>query len=133
MHAYKENDFKIIIVDENTPFRNTLATRLRLLGFQVEFATGGFHLLHVLEKTWKYNLIIVHEDMEDMPGEEIISLVRIHKTKAELPILFISTSDIEKEICEIIVQGANEYIVKTSNYQTIVDRAQKYFTLLKNS
>ena len=123
----------LIIVDENVQFRNTLGSRLRLLGFHVEFANGGFHLLHVLEKMWDYNLIIVHEHMQDMSAEEMISLVRTHKAKTELPILYIANKSNEEEICDMILTGANEYIVKSTNIQIIVDRAKKYFGLLKNS
>ena len=133
MHAYEEKFFKIVIVDENVTFRNNLATRLRMQGFHVEFATGGFHLLNTLEKHWDFNLIILHENMQDMPAEEMISLVRIHRNKAELPILFISATSTEEEICEMVLNGANEYIVQPNNFQPIVDRAKKYFTLLKNS
>jgi DNA-binding response OmpR family regulator len=133
MQAYEEKYFKIIIVDENVQYRNTLASRLRLQGFSVEFASGGFHLLHVLEKHWDFNLIILHENMSDMGAEEMISLVRNTKNKVELPILFISEVDSEEEICEMIFNGANEYVVKNQNIQPIVDRAKKYFTLLKNS
>lgn len=133
MPTYEEKDFKIIIVDENVQFRNTLASRLRMQGFHVEFASGGFHLMHTLEKHWDFNLIIIHENMDDMPAEEMIQLVRIHKTKTELPILFISASSSEEEICEMVLTGANEYIVKPKNPQPIIDRAQKYFILLKNS
>lgn len=132
MEAYEEKHFKILIVDENIQFRNTLATRLRLQGFNVEFATGGFHLLHVLEKH-DYCLVIMHEGMLDMSAEEIISLVRTTKNKTDLPILFISQNSNEEEICDMIFSGANEYIVKTANFQPIVERAKKYFTLLKNS
>lgn len=133
MQAYEEKYFKIIIVAENIQFRNTLASRLRMLGFHVEFANGGFHLLHSLEKHWDFNLIIIHESMNDMPAEEMISLVRIHKNKTELPILFISAENNEEEVCEMVLNGANEYIVQPKTPQPIVERAQKYFTLLKNS
>lgn len=133
MLAIEEKHFKIIIVDENVTFRNNLATRLRMQGFHVEFATGGFHLMHVLEKHWDFNLVILHENMEDMPADEIISLVRIHRNKNELPILFISANTTEEEICEMVLNGANEYIVQPNNFQPIVERAKKYFTLLKNS
>lgn len=133
MPSYEEKNFKIIIVDENIQFRNTLASRLRMMGFHVEFASGGFHLMHTLEKHWDFNLVIIHENMDDMPAEEMIQLVRIHKTKSELPILFISANSSEEEICEMVLNGANEYIVRPKNPQPIIDRAQKYFTLLKNS
>lgn len=133
MLAYEEKYFKIIIVDENVQFRNTLASRLRMQGFHVEFATGGFHLLNVLERHWDFSLIIIHENMNDMPAEEMISLVRIHKNKTELPILFISAQKNEEEVCEMVLNGANEFILQPKTPQPIVERAQKYFALLKNS
>lgn len=133
MHALEEKYFKILMVDENQTFRNNLASRLRIQGFNVEFANGGFHLLYLLERQRDFSLIILHEDMLDMPAEEIIGMIRINKNKAELPILFISSNDKNDDICDMILNGANEYIVKTANFQPIVDRASKYFTLLKNS
>ncbi|MGZ3787054.1 MAG: response regulator [Bacteriovorax sp.] len=133
MHAYEEKDFRILIADENVQFRNTLASKLRMQGFNVVFANGGFHLLHTLEKNWDFQLIIFNEDMADMSALEMISLIRITKNKSELPILFISQNSSEEEICDIILYGANEYIIKTTNFQPIIDRARKYFTILKNS
>lgn len=129
----EEKYFKILISDENIQFRNTLSMRLRLQGFNVECASGGFHLLHVLEKESDFSLVIVHENMMDMPAEEIISLIRTSKSRTELPILFISQSSDDKEIRDMIANGANEFIVKTSSLQPIIDKAKKYFTLLKNT
>lgn len=131
MIAYEEKYFKIIIVDENVQFRNTLASRLRMIGFHVEFASGGFHLLNALEKHWDFNLIIMHEHMTDMSADEMISLVRIHKNKNELPILFISPNSSEEEICDMVLNGANEYIIQPKTPHPIVERAQKYFDQLK--
>jgi DNA-binding response OmpR family regulator len=131
--ALDEINFKILIVDENVTFRNNLASKLRIQGYTVEFASGGFHLLHTLERIKEYNLLIIHEDMLDMSAEEMISLIRINKTKSELPILFISQNDSETEIAEMVSNGANEYIIKSSNFQPIIEKTQKYFTLFKNS
>lgn len=133
MQITEEKSFKVLIVDENIQFRNSLATCLRLQGFSVEFATGGFHLLHILEWHKDFSLIILHEDMFDMPAEEIIMLVRNTKNSTELPLLYISQNKNEEKICDIILNGANEYIFKTANFQSIVEKAKHYFTLLKNS
>lgn len=133
MQVYEEKLFKIIIADENTDFRDKIASRLRLQGFTVEFATGGFHLLHVLERHWDYSLVILHENMADMPAEEMISLVRTNKSKSELPILFISNKGSKEQLQVIGSNGANEYIINSPNIQPIIEKATKYFTLQKNS
>jgi len=128
----EERNFKILIAGENIQFRDTLAARLRVLGFSVDLVTGGFHLIHSVEVKQDFNLVIIHENMNDMPAEEMISLIRLNKKKSELPILFISNKNDEEEVYDLVIKGANEYMVKTPNFQHIVDRANKYFNLLKN-
>lgn len=133
MKNIDEKQFKILIADDSIQHRDILASKLRFLGFHVELASGGFHLLHLLEKYWDYSLVILHGDMGDMPAEEMISLVRTSKDKKELPILFISNNGSAEEIGQLISTGASEFVMKSTNFQPIVDRVQKYFTLLKNS
>lgn len=133
MKVYEEKYFRILIADEHIDFRNKIASRLRVLGFHVEFATGGFHLLHILEKNWDYNLVIIHDNMADMPAIEIISLVRNNKNKFELPIMFIADKGHKDQLNEIGSSGANDYILKSPNLQPIIDKAIKYFTLQKNN
>jgi DNA-binding response OmpR family regulator len=126
-----EKNFKIIIASENFNFRNILASKLRLEGFIVEFVTGGFHLLHSLENHKNVDMVILNEDMPDMPSHEVTSMLRTMKSKSELPIVFISKNGSEEEICDLILTGANEYIIQTANFQPIVERALKYFHLKK--
>lgn len=128
-----EKDYKILVADENQTFRNNLAGRLRVLGYTVEFANGGFHLLHLLEKWQDYQLIIIHEDMLDMPALEIMSLIRITKSKAELPLIFISKDSKNQEIMDTIKAGANDYIVKSTNLKPIIDKVAKYFSVYQQS
>ncbi|MBC7427983.1 MAG: response regulator transcription factor [Bacteriovorax sp.] len=130
MTIIKGPTFKICILSERHNFKNILAGKLRMENFDVEFADGGFHLLHLLERFKdEFNMIIFNEDMSDMPAFEIISMIRQTKSKSELPILFISKNDNEEEIYEMVLNGANEYVVQSANYKPIVERAQKYSLL----
>jgi DNA-binding response OmpR family regulator len=135
MTIIKGQSFKICILSADKSFKNILAEQLRIENFDVEFADGGFHLLHLIECLKHdgddYNLIICNEDMNDMPSFEVIDLIRQTKSKTELPILFISKSDNEEAICDMILNGANEYVVQTDNYKPIIDRAQKYSLIHK--
>jgi DNA-binding response OmpR family regulator len=132
MTKIKGHSFKIIVLSENLKLRNILAGKLRIEGLDVELADGGFHLLHLLERFKdNYQMIIINEDMLDMPAFEIITLIRLNKSKAQLPILFISQNGSEEEIDEMILKDANEYIVQTGNYRPIVTCALKYSELSK--
>ena len=127
----KHDNFKILISSETINFRNILAGKLRLEGFEVEFATGGFHMMHILEKFTDYKMVIINEHMHDMSAQEMIGLVRLTKSKQELPILFISKSNNEEDICDMVFTGANEYIVQSPNFNPILERAHKYLQILK--
>jgi DNA-binding response OmpR family regulator len=123
--------FKICILSENQHFRNTLASKLRVENFSVSFATGGFHLINLVEKNREdFNMIICHEDMLDMPAFEIITLLRELKSNTELPIIVVSKNESEDEICEMIATGANQYIIQNINYKPIIESAKNNLQLL---
>lgn len=133
MQIVDEKSFKILLATENQTFRNNLGQKLRFEGFNVELATGGFHLLHLLEYSRDYNLVILHENMHDMPACEIVSLVRTQKNKADLPIIFISKDQKEETVVEMIQWGANDYVVQSTNLSPITEKTKKYFQSIRNS
>ncbi|MBY0414476.1 MAG: response regulator [Bdellovibrionales bacterium] len=124
---------KVIIISENINFRNNLASKLRLENYDVELATGGFHLLHLLEKDNNKTLIICNGDMPDMPALEMISLARVVRTKLELPIIYISKEAPDNDIVSLIQTGNIDYLIQSTNFNSIVERAQKYFHQMKQN
>lgn len=133
MTVIRGEAFKILIASEDIRFRDILASKLRMENFDVEFAAGGFHLLHLIENNKDLHMLILNQDMDDMPAMEIIALTRLHKNKQELPILFVSKSNTEEEIYDLILTGANEYIVQTTNFKSIIERAYKYLQQIKSN
>ena len=131
----KESKYlKILIADENVQHRNTLASRLRLIGIHVEIASGGFHLLNILENANDFvPFIIMHEDLSDMSALECILLTRTNYDPEKLPILFISRDNSKEKIDEIISNGANEYFVESTILQPIVESIKKFTTQMKLS
>lgn len=131
---FKEQDFNIVIVDENATYRNQLASRLRMMGFYIEFATGGFHLMHILEKEGKnFHLVIVHNNMSDMSAYEMTGLIRTFKSKSELPILFISRSVSPEDLKELVTFGINDFYQKTNEQHKIAEKVQKFFAARKTA
>lgn len=129
---FTAQDFNIIIADENTTYRNQLASRLRLMGFYVEFATGGFHLLNMLEKETKtYHLVIIHNNMLDMSAFEVTGLIRTFKNKLELPLLYLSRTVTPDELKEMIQFGINDFFQKTHEQHKIAEKAHRFFVLKK--
>ena len=67
-----------------------------------------------------------------MSALEVIALVRLSKSKQELPILFISKNSDDKEIYNHVLNGANDYFVQSSNFNPILERTHKYFQIFKS-
>jgi len=124
----KKQACKVLLASQSQAYRNNLASTMRMQGYDVEFAHGGFHLLHLLENEIdnNFNIIILHENLEDMSAYEVISLVRLNKTKTELPVIFISRDSQEVVISEMLSVEANDYIIQTPAYGPVINAAKKY-------
>lgn len=114
----------ILLIIDSLKERNDLSSRLRVLGFKIEAASGGFHALNLVENK-KFQLVILIEDMEDMAAHEIITHIRSIRDKKQLPILFMSKISDQAELIEMIELGANEYQVYSQNFNTTLQAIEK--------
>lgn len=125
----------ILVIDQNIQRRSNLAVKLRLMGYATEVSSSGFQAIHLLEEAQDFNLkayrgLIITEDSEDMPGREIMLLVRnIMPSKDKFPIFYLSKITDPDEIIQIIHEGANEYIVAFENQSKIIEKISKHITI----
>lgn len=122
----KPPPLQILLIDGDSKRRNNFASRLRVQGYDVELATGGFHALHLVEK-FNYFCLIILENMHDMPGSEILTLSRVIKEKEELPIIYISKTTDQNEVLSAFENGANDFIVYSPKcYSSIIEKLEKF-------
>ena len=123
----------VLIVDKNAQRRSNLATKLRLMGYNVEISDSGFQVIHLLEQaqefsTKSYSGLIITENSEDMPAREIMLLSRnIYSDKEKFPILYLSKNHDPDDILLTIKEGANEYIVDLENQANVINKFRKHF------
>ncbi|WP_372656147.1 PleD family two-component system response regulator [Halobacteriovorax sp.] len=119
-------DIEILLLDADSDRRNNFASRLRVQGFNIVLSLEGFQTIHLIEK-YKYSALIIIGNLQDMPGLEVLSLVRISKPKAELPIIFISTGSDQEEVLNAFELGANDIIVYSEKcFASLVEKLKKY-------
>ena len=121
----------VLIIDQNPNRRNNLSSRLRMMGYSTELSSSGFHSISLLEEAQKqkkfYRLILIVGEAEDMPGREILLLMRaINTSKTALPILYVNKDKDPDEILNVIKDGANDYIVESHNDSQIVTKVKKF-------
>jgi two-component system chemotaxis response regulator CheY len=110
----------ILIVDDSKTVRNLVAFIMKKEGFSVVTAEDGLDGLEKLYAAKKIDLIIADINMPRMDGLTFIKTVREQAAYRDTPIVVLSTEGQEKDIRQGISLGANLYMVKPAQPETMV-------------
>ena len=116
---------KILLADEEVSSRNALSSRLRMQGFEVEAATGGFHTLHLLEKH-EYHVLIVNGQLHDMAGIEVCGLAKQTRKNSEIATIYMAKTKDPQEVEEGRKVELNEFMLKDSNFNSLLDKIKRH-------
>ena len=113
----------VLVVDDASLVRLYYRATLEPAGFRVEEALNG---LEALEKllTVEADLLIVDVNMPQMDGITFVdTLRRKDRPLASIPALITSTESGEKDFEAARIAGANYYLVKPIDRETLVEFA----------
>ena len=110
----------ILIVDDSKTVRNLVAFIMKKEGLKVTTAEDGLDGLEKLYSNPDIDLIISDINMPRMDGFTFIKNVREQETYRDLPIIVLSTEGQEKDIQQGLNLGANLYMVKPAQPETLV-------------
>jgi DNA-binding response OmpR family regulator len=111
----------ILIIDDETTLRLTLARILQQAGMTVTTAASGAEGLSMLAQQ-AFDLVYLDLRMPDMNGMEVLKA--IHARLPEMPvILFTAQPDLHSAV-NALRQGAIDYLVKTLQPQAFIERTQ---------
>ena len=119
---------KILIVDDDPTTRKLLGLFLRAKGYEVAYAENGIDGLEKLGME-NPNMIISDLNMPYMDGIEFVKSVRSDPTRAELPILMVTTEGDPEERDRAISVGVNGYLVKPVTAEVVIQHIRH---ILKN-
>jgi two-component system chemotaxis response regulator CheY len=109
----------ILVVDDSQTIRNLLSYILKSQGYEVDRATDGLVGLEMVF-TNNYDLIITDINMPKMDGLHFIKAIRDEIAYKFLPIIVLTTESKEEDRRKGIKAGANLYLVKPSDPETLV-------------
>ena len=104
-----------LIADIDTSFRNKISSMLRTNGYTVDQAKEGMQVFHMMENQ-KYQFVILGDRVQDMPSEEVISLMQTE----EVPIVVMQSkrnADVAKALIDL---GARKVVSKSVTNQDIL-------------
>ncbi len=111
----------ILIIDDETALRHTLARILQRANFEVTTAASGQESLTLLSQQ-RFNLVYLDIRMPDMNGLEVLKTIQ--SRFPELPvILFTAQPDLNSAV-DALRHGAVDYLLKPIKPHVLIDRTQ---------
>ena len=122
-----ENDLKILVVDDFSATRTLVINNLSKLGYSntVEAENGVSALAEL--KSALYDLVVTDSSMLDMSGLDLLKLIRADSDLKHIPVLMVTSEDLQGNIITAIKAGLNDYIVRPFEEYTFKQKLEKIF------
>ena len=109
---------KVLLVDNDKEFCNTLSSFLFEQGYEVLLATTGDEAIRMALSHCP-ELILLEPELPDMDGLQIVDSIRKWSV---LPILIMSAGEEEQRVVESLDRGADDYLIKPLRQQELLAR-----------
>ena len=122
-----EKDLKILVVDEFSVTRTIVINNLSKLGYSnTVVAEDGVSALTRL-KSSLFDLVVTDCSISDMSGLDLLKLIRADSDLKHIPVLMITSEDLQGNIINAIKAGLNDYIVRPFEEYTFKQKLEKIF------
>jgi DNA-binding response OmpR family regulator len=113
-----KEEYSILIVDEEDSTIEAIKEFLEAEGNGVDVVSKG---RKALESVWqkKYHLVLIHIELPDMDGIELLKEIRDYDSLAQI-IMLSSDSNMSK-IIAALEYGANDYIHKPMSQEYVIE------------
>lgn len=115
---------RALVVDDSRAIRRIISSMLVDLGYEVHQAADGLDALKRLEEIGPPDVMLVDWNMPEMNGIELIKAARSNPSYSDVPIMMVTTETEMSRMAQAFVAGANEYVMKPFDQQTIADKLQ---------
>ena len=125
---YKRYDNKILLVDDDT--KNLQVAMNILKDYNVIYAQSGEKALELLQKN-NFDLILLDVVMPIMDGYHVCSKIKENERTKNIPIVFLTVKDDEKDIVKGFDLGAVDYIVKPFYSEVLLKRVEVHLKIAR--
>ena len=123
-----EKDLKILVVDDFSATRTILINQLSNLGYSnTVVSENGFSALARL-KSALFDLVVTDLSITDMSGLDLLKKIRTDSELKHIPVLMITSVDLQGNIVTAIKAGLNDYIFRPFEEHTFKQKLDKIFT-----
>ncbi len=126
----KKDEIKILIIEDEKPLTEVLATKLKGEGFLLNSAENGEEGLELIN-SWKPDLILLDIIMPKMDGYDVLE--KLNEDGNKTPVIIISNSGQMVEIEKTKKLGAVDHLIKTEFSPEDVLKKVNYYLKNKDS
>ena len=112
------NKFQILVVEDDAPIRNLIATTLKTHNYKYLLAQNGEEAI-IQASTHDPDVVFLDLGLPDMDGVEIIKKIR---EWSNMPIIVISASSEDEDKIEALDAGADDYLTKPFSVEELLAR-----------
>jgi two-component system OmpR family response regulator len=116
--------FKILIVDDENDFRETIIQRLRARKVEIEGADSGLKALEMLDAQ-DFDVIVLDVKMPGMDGIETLREIKLKKPLVEV-IMLTGHASVESGI-QGMQLGAVDYVMKPVALDDLMDKLRQAY------
>lgn len=108
---------KLLIVDDELDFLETITKRMELRGFDVSKAPDGLYALELIENN-KFDVVVLDLKMPGIDGQEVLEKIKKNKVNAE--VIIFSAHGSEEVASKTMELGAFCYITKPIEIEKLI-------------
>lgn len=112
------NKFQILVVEDDAPIRNLIATTLKTHNYKYLLAQNGEEAI-IQASTHDPDVVFLDLGLPDMDGVEIIKKIR---EWSNMPIIVISARSEDEDKTEALDAGADDYLTKPFSVEELLAR-----------
>ncbi|MCP4757085.1 MAG: response regulator [Proteobacteria bacterium] len=112
-------NLRILLVDDESEFVDTLAERLNLRGYRAETANDGETALRSIEDN-RPDLVVLDLKMPGLGGMDVLR--EIKKNDGLIPVILLTGHGSTKEGIEGMRQGAYDYLIKPIDIDELIQK-----------
>jgi len=122
-------DFRILLVDDEVDFVETLSERLSLRGYNVKAVSSPLEAMPLLH-SFSPNLVILDIKMPEMNGIEFLKLTK--KINPSIDVIMLTAFGNMNFVEESMESGAIEYIIKPIDINELIIKIERVKKKHKN-
>lgn len=111
--------FNVLVAEDSLALLALYGQMLEQLGCNPILCPNGQEAWRELQKHDDIDLILTDIEMPEMDGREFTHLVRSCSTYDQIPLIVVTQHDQEELLCELLSDGANDYITKPFSHEEL--------------